>query len=822
LHRLLAPLAVALALIPAAVAQADVNTTPADFSGEALNIIPSGQYGGAPVPAGADTQLKMYDALTPLAGNVTDADLLADFKSEKFGTPGSPGPSVVEATPRAGVTIVRDANDVPHIYGVTDDDVVWAAGWVLEEDRGLLLGFGRTPGRLAALDAPGIDAFSLVADLRTYTPTASVDKLIDQKETAALLAQGAPGKALLHDIDVYIQGINARLAFEHSTAKPFKRVDIYSINALAGQLFGQGGGDEVRRTEFYNGLLTKLGKKKGTEVFNDLSEHNDKDASTTISKSFPYEPIPAHATGNVIVRNNSFVPIAYSGVQARSARVVRHASNFQVVSGKRSATGHPLMVAGPQIGYYYPGLTLEMDLHGPTIDARGAAIPGGPGDILIGRGADFSWSLTSAGSDTNDQFAETLCGGSKHKYLFNGKCLSMTKIDAGTIAASGKNPPEIVDFYETVHGPVMGYAKTTAGKQVAISFDRSSRYQDILWQLPFKAASDGKVNSPQSFIKAFEVSPFTFNVPYIDNKHIAYFSAGRLPMRDPRVDPRLLTNGNGHYEWKGFLAPKAHPQAIDPASGELVNWNNKPAPGFGAADDTWNYGYGFRSDMILAGIQARPVHTLATVVGAMNNAATEDIREYAVLPLIDKVLQGSTAPNARDQAMLNALNAWRATGDNRIDADLDGFYDQGAAPVIMDTLWHTLADNALSPVLGTSLNTELSSLDGADTGSGQTSGRWWIVRKDLADQTGQKLKSPYAVKYCGAGNRAACQKSLWAAIDTAGNTLQTAQGSADPSAWKSDATKQRISFAPGVLPDTIRYTNRPSGIQQVITFDGHR
>ena len=821
-RRLLAPLVVALALVPAAVAQADVNTTPPDFSGEALNVIPSGQYGAVPIPAGANTQLKMYDALTPLAGNVTDADLLADFKSEKFGDPGSAAPTVVEPTPRAGVTIVRDANDVPHIYGVTDDDVVWASGWVLEEDRALLLAFGRTPGRLAALDAPGIDAFELVQDLRTYTPTPAVDKLIDQKETAALLAQGAAGKALLHDIDVYIQGLNARLAFEHSPAKPFTRTDIYSINAVEGQLFGQGGGDEVRRTEFYSGLLSKLGKKKGTQVFNDLSEHLDKDTPTTISKAFPYEPIPAHATGNVIVRNNSFKPIAYSGVTARSARVQRHASNFQVVSGKRSATGHPLLVGGPQIGYFYPGLTLEMDLHGPTIDARGAAVPGGPGNILIGRGADFGWSLTSAGSDTNDQFAETLCGGSKHKYVFKGKCRSMTKIDAGNIAAGGKQPAQHVVFYETVHGPVMGYATTTAGKQVAISFDRSTRYKDILWQLAFTAASDGKINSPQSFIKAFSVSAFTFNVPYIDNQHIAYFSAGLLPMRDPRVDPRLLTNGNGNYEWKGFLAPKAHPQAIDPASGELVNWNNKPAPGFGSADDTWNYGYGFRSDMILSAIQARPVHTLATVVGAMNNAATEDVRAFAVLPLIDKVLQGTTAPNPRDQAMLDALNAWRATGANRIDADLDGFYDQGGAPVIMDTLWRGLANHALSPVLGPALGTELSSLDGADTGSGQTGGRWWIVRKDLADLTGQKLKSPYATKFCGAGKLAACQKSLWGAIDAAGNQLQAAQGTADVSTWKSDATKQRIKFAPGVLPDTIRYTNRPSGIQQVITFDGHR
>jgi hypothetical protein len=37
-----------------------------------------------------------------------------------------------------------------------------------------------------------------------------------------------------------------------------------------------------------------------------------------------------------------------------------------------------------------------------------------------------------------------------------------------------------------------------------------------------------------------------------------------------------------------------------------------------------------------------------------------------------------------------------------------------------------------------------------------------------------------------------------------------------------DANAERIKFAPGLLQTTIRYTNRPSGIQQVISFNGHR
>ena len=56
-----------------------------DSAATALNIIPSGQYGGVPVPPDADVQAKMYDGLTPLFDQVTNADLTTYFKSERFG-----------------------------------------------------------------------------------------------------------------------------------------------------------------------------------------------------------------------------------------------------------------------------------------------------------------------------------------------------------------------------------------------------------------------------------------------------------------------------------------------------------------------------------------------------------------------------------------------------------------------------------------------------------------------------------------------------------------------------------------------------------------
>ena len=42
------------------------------------------------------------------------------------------------------------------------------------------------------------------------------------------------------------------------------------------------------------------------------------------------------------------------------------ASNALLVSGRESASGHPLMVAGPQVAYFNPQILMEQDVHAPA------------------------------------------------------------------------------------------------------------------------------------------------------------------------------------------------------------------------------------------------------------------------------------------------------------------------------------------------------------------------------------------------------------------------------------------------------------------------
>ena len=315
----------------------------------------------------------------------------------------------------------------------------------------------------------------------------------------------------------------------------------------------------------------------------------------------------------------------------------------------------------------------------------------------------------------------------------------------------------------------------------------------------------------------------SFNWVYADDRDIATFSSGRLPIRPDTVDPGLPTSGNGDFEWRGLLPFARHPQAVSPASGELVNWNNKPAPGFTAADDQWSYGSVQRVDLLRNGLAARRTHTLATVVSAMNAAATQDLRAVEVWPTIRAVLDSGPAPSARAQSAAQLVDDWRAQGASRLDRDLDGWIDHPGAAVL-DAGWRRIGDAVLSPVLGT-LVSRLRQVNadhdepGAN-GNGFGSGWYGYVDKDLRTLLGRPVTGPFRTRFCGAGDLVACRTALWAALDATAAELQAAQG-ADPARWRADATAERVQFAGGLLPRTMRFANRPT-FQQVMTFTGHR
>ena len=209
--------------------------------------------------------------------------------------------------------------------------------------------------------------------------------------------------------------------------EPWKPTDVIAIASLIGGIFGRGGGNELNSALTMQSFVDRMGEKAGRKAWLGFRSKNDPEAPTTISRRFPYETRSAFAKSGLALPDPGSVqetddrhrlvrrPAAAKAERRRRPRCERaleaagHASNWELVSAKHSATGHPIAVMGPQVGYYVPQILMEEDLHGPGIDARGAAFAGVNLYVELGHGRDYAWSATTATSDNVDTFAEVLC-----------------------------------------------------------------------------------------------------------------------------------------------------------------------------------------------------------------------------------------------------------------------------------------------------------------------------------------------------------------------------------------------------------------------------
>jgi acyl-homoserine lactone acylase PvdQ len=776
-----------------------------DYAAFALSVLAPGQSGSTELNRNSSDQLRLFDALTHRGGKVNASELGRYFKPAWFRLRGTRAVRVDR--PRAGVTITRDRWGVPHVEGRTAADVAFGAGWATAEDRSLLLQLIRGPGRLAALDVPGVDPFAVLGQQFTSSPATEA---FLAEQTRLLEAAGRKGRAVLAEIDAYAAGINANFRARNIGGNPWTRNDTYAAAALIASRFGRGGGDEARRSLFLSALQRRLGAQRGRDIFDDLRLRLDPESSASAPRYRPGSTV-AESRQGIVLDDGSFTPAGPGiGPAARQESM----SNALLVSARRSSTKHPIFVAGPQFGFAYPALFTELDLHGGGVDVRGISFPGTYG-VLIGRGKDFAWSAQSAHSDVVDHFVETLCGDDTH-YRYRGSCRAMETFEAGSLGLNR------VSFRTTVHGPVIGYA-TVGGRRVAISARRSSRGREILASLAFHDLNRNVVRSARDFIRTMNRVELAFNWVYADNRDIALFSSGRLPLRAEGADPGLPTDGTGQREWRGFAPLRGHVRAINPRWGYIAAWNNRPGPGYPAADETWNWGSVQRVDLLRAGLDARRKHTAASVVAAMNVAATKDLRAARVWPTIAAVLATGDAPSIRAQRMADILDSWWQSGASRLDRNLDGKIDDPGA-AILDVAWPKLADAVLRPILGPLLPrlAELEPRDDAPNSQGSAYDTGWYsyVHKDLRLLLRRPMKKPFHARYCGLGNVANCRTALWAALEEAGAELAAAQGD-DPSRWRADATKERIAFSGGILKTTMRFANRPT-FQQVISFDRHR
>ncbi|MDN0195990.1 penicillin acylase family protein [Streptomyces sp. S.PNR 29] len=898
---LLSPFSPAVAAEPsAAEATAAAND---HCGGRCSDILPPGQNGNATLaqillnqafgtqPEHADDQLGPYANLATGYSGLTDEKINTFFNDASFGVPADQVASTLKPAGRSDVTIVRDKKTgVPHITGTTRYGTEFGAGYAAAQDRLWLMDVFRHVGRGQLTSFAGGAPANQGLEQQFWRNAPYTEADLQAQIDNAVATNGERGKLALADARAYLDGINAYIDASDSgryfpgeyvltghkdsitnagTIEHFKITDLVALGSVIGALFGSGGGGEVDNALSLLAAQEKYGVAEGTKVWESFRERNDPEAVLTVHDgSFPYaskpddpqgealpdagsvvrEPLVHDRTGSAATSRATSASSAAAKTAVTSAK--RGMSNALVVSGKHTASGHPVAVFGPQTGYFAPQLLLLQEIQGPGISARGASFAGLSMYVELGRGQDYSWSATTSGQDIIDTYAVELCQDDYH-YLYRGVCTPMEKVEQknawrpttadGTAAGS-----YTMRVWRTEYGPVE-YRATVGGKKVAYTTLRSSFLHEADSIIGFQMLNDpGYVKGPQDFQRAVQHINYTFNWFYADSEHTAYYNSGNNPVRADGVDAEFPVWARPAYEWRGwdpttntaaYTPASAHPNSID--QDYYVSWNNKQAKDYTAAP--WGNGSVHRGNLLddrVRKLVAAGGVTRASLVKAMADAGLADLRAEDVLPKLLKVINSSPVTDSTAAAAVSKLQAWVTAGAKRtVTSAGSKTYANADAIRILDAWWPLLAKAEFEPGLGSALYTAFTAnlpVDespsaghgptGSHAGSSFQYGWWSYVDKDIRAVLGEPVQGPLARKYCGGGSLSACRDVLISTLkEAAGKTAAQVYPGDDTcpagDQWCADSIVQRTLG--GIKHSNISWQNRPT-YQQVVEYTSHR
>lgn len=623
---------------------------------QAETVLPPGQSGHVP-QSGSNPQLD---------------DQIALFESFSFKPAGFDQPGTTETV--GGATITRDAYGVPNVRADNDRDLWTGVGYATAQDRLVQLELYRrgTQGRLAEVLGSSRLQDDVVARRDYYTPGELRRHL--RRLPAVLRTR----------FDAYANGVNLwleRLKADPSLRPnelvllglepaPWRAIDSASIGV---QLARTTPSDDGRELENWQAL-----RRLGARRFNRLLPLRTPGQVATIPASegrFPSNPGRTRKDEQAgFRRSQRFLRgLRAPKVPAAAAALFRGGSNAWAVRG---SGGRSWLFTGPQLGFSIPEQLVEVEVHGPGLDARGVTVPGLP-VIGIGRNDHIAWGLTSGLTDDDDLYAERLAG--RERYRYKGKVRRM-KCRTETFRVANERSAKR-RLCRTVHGPVQARSRGTAwARRYAIW----NREMDTLVGL----AALNEADTVQEAGRAIARVSWNENAMVADDQgNIGWWHPGLLPARHRRWDERLPLPGTGGAEWRGFLRVSQRPHVVNPDQGWLANWNNMPSAGWTNGDApateraTGNLHRGNYLNGLVAAVAANPSYD---AIKAIDREAGTMAQQRVIL---DEALRGAAAQaSGPAKTLLDTVVAWDGSYDR---TDANGTVDPGVAA------WETFKDEAV-------------------------------------------------------------------------------------------------------------------------------
>ena len=486
---------------------------------------------------------------------------------------------LVVAGLRAPVEVVRDRWGVPHIYAENDDDLFFAQGYVMAQDRLWQMEMWRRwrGGRLAevfgvlALDYDRRTRLMMFrgpwdeAEWTSYHPdaerlfsahAAGVNAYIDQHRdnlpiefqlTGIVPEPWTARTVVLRWASLAVPSVRGHALQEMRLARDVARLGVEEANRQAGP-------DPWDDLVVPEGLDVTL----ITDEIIDAMEAGDGD---------PFLPgrLPALEVVEPFRGLASGVPVA----RMSEGQAGIEGSNNWVMSGARTPSGVPILANDPHRRIEIPALRYFVHLVAPDWNVIGGGEPPFAG-VDAGNNERMAWGFTFAGTDMVDVYVEELHPDDPSRVRWEDGWEPLRVIEE-EIPVKGRDPERVVLKFSR-HGPVF-HEDLENGVAYAV---RS------VVQHPGTAAYKGSFQLAQAegcddfFDRAMHWLVPTHSLICGDVEgNIALQVTGLTPDRDGWTG-RLPVPGDGRYEWQGFRTDL--PREFNPDRGYIATANNNVHP----------------------------------------------------------------------------------------------------------------------------------------------------------------------------------------------------------------------------------------------------
>jgi penicillin G amidase len=559
---------------------------------------------------------------------------------------------------RSSVEVWRDVDGIPHIMAASVHDAFFAQGFVHAQDRLWHMEYDRHRAYGRWAEYAGTTALAQDIHFRRLRLGLSARRDYD--------AVNAETRGM---VDAYAMGVNAFLAMTRTLPIEFRLLNARPEpwtpwDSLA--VF------KIRHVEM-GPWQTKLWRAQ-------LLRHLGPQLTAKLCPGTQSNPTLIVPPGGV------YSGPAAEGLEAFTAGAPVFAevegwdggSNNWALSGRRTASGKPLVAGDPHRALDVPNVYYQNHLACPVFDAIGLSFPGIPGLPHFGHNRFVAWSVTHAMADCQDLFIERFDPDEPSRYVFRGK-RRRAAVARETFRVRGAAPVE-VDVTVTHHGPI-ALGDPRRGHAIAFrdnaTAEANRTFEALLPMLRARSADE-----LETAMRPW-VDPVN-NLVFADvHGTIGYRTRGQVPERTAANAWLPVPGWDGAHEWRGMIPFEEMPCQRNPETGWIATANNQIAGpdyrhylGLDFAPD-------FRARRVIAHLRALERATPTDMAAIHADRVSIPARE--LLGLLD----GAVPTDPLEEQALVRLRAW----DGTMDPD-------GVAPTIYAAFREHLMRDLLSPLLG--------------------------------------------------------------------------------------------------------------------------